>query len=110
MKILAGLIAFLLVIPAVLVACHCCPLPANDGRLSLERIPCHGCCPEISKPSQDRGTIQEKQVVSSSYNVINFDAASRVNITSRIQEVKNIHVFDTFPPLSSLSFPTTLRI
>ncbi len=110
MKIISGLLTVLILIPAVAMVCHCCPMVVQDGKLGIEKTPCRSCCPGSSEIARDCGTLYEKQTFTVSQDSVIFSHALQTQTIYPLQREKNILVFQNSPPLSSLSLSAILRI
>lgn len=110
MKTVSVLLAILILVPAVAIACHCCSFVSQDENLSIERASCQSCCPNSSEISRDCGTFYAKHTLS----VPQTSAATlpfiQLKTASFFQEEKGIDVFQPSPPLHHLSSLTVLRI
>lgn len=110
MKILSALLTILILVPAVALACDCCPTVIQDGRLGIEKVPCRSCCPGSSEIARDCGTLHEKQIFSVRHDNLTAMLTPEAKTAYRIQEEKSIQVVQHPPSLDLLSLTTVLRI
>lgn len=109
MKIIAGLLAILILAPAVVMACDCCP-SQPEGTLRIERAACYSCCPESLESGRDRGTLNEKEIPALLHHSLIGEVMPQVQTVDRPHKEKSVPALEGSPPLSPLSLSTILRI
>jgi len=112
MRVFAILLALILFSPAVTRACECCSSTPQDGALSIQRTPCHGCCPEYQALPEAQSALHEKSIFlmedSRSVNVLNrFQSDAGV---TDAQKKDPLFVVFSPPPSSFHTLPVVLRI
>lgn len=108
MKIISSLVAFAVLIPAMLFACSCCPFTPQDDQISIQRPACHSCCSSL-EVSRDGGILVKKDFTISSPE--DFLSVFHQTLFNSLLMSDAAHSsLSPSPPGISLNFPTVLRI
>jgi len=112
MKLLSGILSLAILIPALVIACACCPPAQADDTLRIEKAPCHSCCPETVEIARDCGTLKETpglHAESHSDDLVRA-ASNHMEASLPVQEASDASLLNASPPVSSALLSTALRI
>ena len=111
-KIIVAFLIMVILAPAVILACHCCPSVPHDGTLSIGKAPCHSCCPGTQIASRESGSLNGKmeflQLPRDMTAVLGMHMA-QTSFAAQIEE-KNSSEFQTSPLARQPFLSTVLRI
>ncbi len=108
-KALAGLLSLLVLAPAIMIACRCCPLTQQDGTVRIQKVACHGCCPGALKIVRDSAAREEKPLFQTPQGKMAVLPGLAIYSYLPLQDANNFFLFET-PPRSSPGLSLVLRI
>ncbi|HTL46463.1 MAG TPA: hypothetical protein VL688_00170 [Verrucomicrobiae bacterium] len=109
MKTARFLVAFLVLVPAVLFACHC-PAMAQDGTLKIQKTACSCCSKTVIARDCGSLALKEKADSPAPQNVFVPAAPSREAPVSRNFEASLLSSSPPQPFLDPFAFSSVLRI
>ena len=94
----------------VLIACHCCPLLAQNEGVGLEKSPHHSCCADKSEIINDCTSIDKTEVKYTHQDTPVATTPIQANMFSKVKAEEQLSIVQFSPPPNLLSAPIVLRI
>lgn len=111
-KLVPTLLIFVLILPAIALACQCCPFSAQSSETELKRQACHSCCPETIELARDCATTVENQKAENPQGFRMLPVIPQTNPGVFSLNLKSNHslIAPISPPGITTSLPLALRI
>ena len=113
MKIIRSLLAVMVAIPAVALACRCCPMATYETTPHIQKMDRHSCCPENVMIARDCATTDEVKAMSLPHDaplLMDVSPSKRFELTAPILKETTLPLFPDAPPISPLVFSVVLRV